>query len=63
MPAPLVIIAEMWTGAVVVKRVDPGLPPYAPAELDAIATAMTAQNDGIRPVVREVEQFSFARSA
>lgn len=50
------VIAELWTGAVVVRRLGPDEPNPTVAELDAIATTMTPRNDGVRPVVRVLER-------
>lgn len=51
-----VVIATMWTGAVIIKPV--AEPPSA-AELDAIATTLAPQNGGVRPTVRVVERLTF----
>ncbi len=46
------MIVQLWTGAKVVRRLGPGDPEPTPADLDAIAVAWTAWNDGVRPVAR-----------
>jgi len=50
------IVAQLWSSPVIVRRLAAADPVPTVAELDAIATAMTASNDGIRPVVRLLEQ-------
>lgn len=56
------IIVELWTGAQIVQRLGSDADDPSQPELDAIATAMTASNDGVRPVVRVVEQFRLPRA-
>ncbi len=50
------IVALLWSSPVIVRRLAAADPVPTVAELDAIATAMTARNDGIRPVVRLMEE-------
>lgn len=50
------IIAQLWSGPIVVRRLAAGDPAPTVAELDAIATALIASNDGIRPVIRILER-------
>ena len=52
-----VIVATMWHGPQVVGAVNPAAPP-TPADLDAIAARLTADNCGVRPPVRVLEQFA-----
>jgi hypothetical protein len=47
----------MWTGPQVVGPVDPAAPPTQ-ADLDAIADSLVAENCGVRPVVRTLEEFA-----
>jgi hypothetical protein len=56
MPKPISIVANMWSGAVIVRNVR-----VAPSEeeLGAIADSLTAANHGVRPVVRTVERVEF----
>ena len=51
-----VIVATMWDGPKVVGAVDPAAPP-SQADLDAIATRLTAENCGVRPTVRVLGEF------
>lgn len=50
-----VVVAGMWNAVEVISTVDPMAPPTQ-ADLDAIADGLTAQNCGVRPVVRVLEQ-------
>ena len=50
------VIVQLWTGPQIVKRLGSSDPNPTQAELDAIAVAWTAWNEGVRPVVRVVEQ-------
>ena len=50
------IVVTLWTGAVPVRPLAPDDPDPTQAELDELATAWTAHNDGIRPVVRVLEE-------
>jgi hypothetical protein len=52
------IVAEMWSGAEVIRAVDERAPP-GDAELDAIAVSLTASNCGVKPTVRVVERFTW----
>jgi hypothetical protein len=52
-----VIIASMWSHVEVVGVVDDAAPPTTD-QLDAIATARTAANCGVVPVVRVLEQLA-----
>lgn len=52
-----VTTATMWWGPQTVGAVDPAAPPTQ-AQLDAIADKMTAENCGVRPAVRTVEEFA-----
>ncbi len=52
------VVVELWTGVHVVRRLGPGDRDPSPEDLDAIATAWTASNDGARPVVRVLEESS-----
>jgi hypothetical protein len=52
-----VVIATMWTGVEVVAPVDPAAPPTQ-AVLETIADRMTAENCGVPPVVRVLEEFN-----
>ncbi len=61
MAAPTVIVAELWDGPMTLGPSP--VPPLSPAQLDDIAVRLTPQNGGVKPVVRVVERFSFARSA
>jgi hypothetical protein len=56
------VVVELWTGALVVQRLGPDDPDPTLAELDAIAVAHIAANDGVRPVVRVMEQMPSLRS-
>jgi hypothetical protein len=49
-----VIVATMWDHVEVVGAVDAAAPPTQ-ADLDAIADSLTAENCGVRPVVRVLE--------
>jgi len=49
------VVVTLWSGPQVVRRLGPDDSDPSAEELDAIATAMTAPNDGVRPVVRVVE--------
>ncbi|MEJ7783810.1 MAG: hypothetical protein WKF96_03335 [Solirubrobacteraceae bacterium] len=51
-----VIVATLWSGPIVVRRLAAADAAPSLAELDQIATAMVARNDGIRPVVRVLER-------
>jgi hypothetical protein len=51
-----VIIATMWDHVKVVGAVDPAAPP-SQANLDTIADSLVAENCGVRPVVRTLEEF------
>lgn len=52
-----VIVANMWDHVEVVGAVDPAAPPTE-GDLDALADKLTAQNCGVRPVVRVLEQLT-----
>jgi hypothetical protein len=52
-----VIVAVMWDGPQLVGAVNPAAPP-SQAELDAIAVRLTAENCGVRPTVRVLEEFA-----
>lgn len=49
------VVVQLWTGGIVAARLSDDHADPTPAELDAIATAWTAANDGVRPVVRVLE--------
>lgn len=50
-----VVVVELWTGTRAVRTLRSGESDPAQAELDAIATAHVAANDGVRPIVRVLE--------
>ncbi len=52
------VIVELWTGARIAARLGSGDPDPTQADLDAIAVAWTASNDGVRPAVRVLQQSS-----
>jgi len=56
---PAVLVAELWHGRRVIGPAPD--PPLTQADLDALAVALTAQNDGLRPTVRVVERFPALR--
>ena len=51
------IVATGWDGPKVVGAVNPAAP-LTQADLDAIATRLTAENCGVRPTVRVLEEFA-----
>ena len=55
-----VIVATMRCGVDTVGAVDPAAPPTT-ADLDAIADRLVAENCGVRPTVRVVEEVTLPR--
>lgn len=55
------VVATMWDGAEVIGVTPVGSQPPTESELDAMADALTAapEQEGVKPVVRIVEHFSF----
>lgn len=50
------VVAELWGGASVVRALSNADPDPTPHELGVIADSLTAENDGVRPVVRVLDQ-------
>ncbi len=48
-------VAELWFGPQVLDEFGPDDDDPTPADLDALATALVAANDGARPTVRVLE--------
>lgn len=57
------VVVNLWTGARVVRRLSPADVAPTLAELDEIAVEWTAMNDGVRPVVRVLEDSSLPGSS
>lgn len=51
-----VVVATMWCGIEEVGVVPDGQDDPTPEVLDAVAVALTAENRGVRPTVRVLEQ-------
>lgn len=54
-----VVVAQLWTGALPVKRLGPADADPTPEELDALAVAYLPWNDGVKPNVRVLEEMPF----
>jgi len=52
------IVAQLWSGPMIVRRLGPDDPEPTQEELDEIATALIAANDCVRPVVRAIDVFA-----
>jgi hypothetical protein len=50
------VVVQLWSGSVIAARLEHDDPDPTQADLDAIATAWIAANDGVRPSVRVLEQ-------
>ncbi len=57
------VVVMLWTGSVIIDRLGPTDPEPELADLDAIATAWTAANDGVRPSVRILEEANLPNRA